>query len=100
MARVRMRLPSHIAKMLDPENSGWLELEKEIGDETTVSEFLSGLVLTHPGFRQWVFNPDVGVVNEQVNVVLNDELLTFAEISQTRLADGDTLSLLPIYSGG
>jgi molybdopterin converting factor small subunit len=100
VAKVRIRLPSHIARMLEPGTSGWLELEKEVGAETTVSELLSGLVLTHPGFRQWVFNPDVGVVNEQVNVVLNDELLTFAEISQTRLADGDTLGLLPIYSGG
>ena len=100
MAKVRIRLPSHIARMLDPEASGWRELEKEIGEDTTVSELLSGLVLTCPGFRQLVFNTDVGLVNEQIHVVLNDELLTFAEISQTRLADSDTLSFLPIYSGG
>ncbi len=100
MARVRIRLPSHIARALDPRSTGWLELEQEIGAGTTVRDLLSGLVLSYPGFRQWVFNPDVGAVNEQINVVLNDELLTFAEISETRLAEGDTVSLLPIYSGG
>ena len=75
-------------------------MEKEIGERTTVNELLSALVLTSPGFRESVFNPDVGLVNEQMNVVLNNELLTYAEISQTTLADGDTVTLLPIYSGG
>jgi molybdopterin converting factor small subunit len=75
-------------------------LEREIGAETTVGELLSALVLSYPGFRESAFNPDVGLINEQVNVVLNDQLLTYAEISETRLANNDTVTLLPMYSGG
>ena len=100
MIRVRIRLPSHVARMPGAETTGWLELEKEMGEGTTVHELLSTLVLTYPGFRESVFNPDVGLVNEQINVVLNNELLTFAEISETGLADNDTVALLSIYSGG
>ncbi len=100
MVHVRIRLPSHIAKMLGVETTGWLELDREIEEGTTVRELLSILVLTRPGFRESVFNPDVGLVNEQTNVVLNEELLTFAEISETKLANNDTVALQPIYSGG
>ena len=100
MAGVRIRLPPHIANVLGAEGNSWLEVEREIGPETTVLELLSSLVVTFPGFRESVFNPDVGLVNEQMNVVLNDELLTFAEISETKLAVNDMVTLLPIYSGG
>ncbi len=100
MAEVRLKLPSWIAAKLGAKSSGWLTLEKEVGEGTTISDFLMGMVMTYPGFRQAVYNPDTGLVNEQVNVVLNDRLLTFREMPQTKLTDGDTIVLLPLYYGG
>ena len=86
--------------MLDAKASGWLTLEKEIEEDTTTSDLLSDLVATYPGFRQAVFNPDTGHLNDQMNVVLNDKPLTFLEVTQTKLIDGDTIVFLPIYYGG
>lgn len=100
MAKVRVRLPSWIARMLDAKASGWLTLEKETGEGATVNDLLMGLVSSYPGFREAVFNPDTGGLNDQISVILNNKLLNFTEVSQTKLADGDTIVLLPLYYGG
>jgi|WetSurMetagenome_2_1015567.scaffolds.fasta_scaffold573168_2 hypothetical protein len=100
MAKVRVRLPPHIAQILNANSSGWLVLERDITQKTTVSTLLASLVETCPGFRETVFNPDVGLVNEQIGVVLNEKLLTLEEISQTGLGENDSILLLPLYYGG
>ncbi len=80
--------------------TGWSGIEREVADGTTVLELLSDLAAAYPEFRESVFNPDVGTLNEQIGVVLNDVLLTFEEVNHTRLVDEDIVTLLPIYSGG
>ena len=57
------------------------------------------MVTTYSGFRQAVYNPDTGLVNEQTSVVLNDCLLTFREISQ-RNSLMVTLLLFSLYTTG
>jgi molybdopterin converting factor small subunit len=79
---------------------GRVELRKDLPDGTTVIRLLSDLVTGYPGFREAVFNPESGTVNEQIGVVLNDQLLTFAEITEITLKDGDSLTILPVYAGG
>jgi len=100
MNKIKLRLPSWIAAKLEVNSSGWLTLEKEVGEDSTISDFLVSMVITYPGFRETVYNPDAGLVNEQINVVHNDRLLTFGEISRAKLNDGDTIVLLPLYYGG
>ncbi len=100
MIKIKLRLPSWIAAKLEVKSSGWLTLEKEVGEGSTIGDFLAGMVMTYSGFRETVYNPDAGLVNEQINVVLNDRLLTFQEISQVKLSDGDIIALLPLYYGG
>ncbi len=100
MGKVCLELPSWVAVMLDAKVPGWLTVEKEIAEDATAISLLMSLVSTYPGFRQALFNPDTGHLNDQVNVILNDKLLTFQEVTQTKLRDGDTIMLVPIYFGG
>jgi molybdopterin converting factor small subunit len=100
MVNIHIKLPSHLARMLKADSVDWLIIEKEIAEGTTVKDLLSILVMTYPGFRKSVFNPDAGSVNEQINVVLNNELLTFEDMSHKLLADNDTVTILPMYFGG
>jgi len=100
MAKVKVKIPPHVAQMLKPDFSGWLVLEEELKDGMTVSHLLTSLVLTYPGFRETVYNPDAGVISDQIGVVLNDRLLTFHEISQTLLRGNDSITILPLYYGG
>ncbi len=100
MSKVKIKLPSWIAAKLDNKSSGWLTLEKELGEDTTIDGLLKDMVAAEPGFREALYNPDTGLPTEQVNFVLNGRLLTFKELSQIKLADGDTILLIPLYTGG
>ena len=100
MHKVALKLPSWIAARLDANSSGWLTLEKEVAEGTTINDFLMGMVVAYPGFREAVYNPDTGLPTEQVNFVLNGRLLNFREMSQIILTDGDTIVLIPLYYGG
>lgn len=100
MINIKVRLSSWIAAKVAVEHSGWLTLEKEVGEGSTISDLLVGLVMTYPGLREAVYSPDTGLVGERINVALNDHLLDSREISRAKLSDGDTIILLPSSWGG
>lgn len=89
-----------IASMLNKQSSGWFTLEKEIEEGTTIGDLLVELASNHAGFRKVVFNPDAGEVSDQVVVFLNDSHLQDSDIAKARLNDGDTITLLHVYTGG
>jgi molybdopterin converting factor small subunit len=97
---IKLRLSSWIAAKVEVEHSGWLTLEKEVGEGSTISDLLAGLVMTYPGLREAVYSPDTRQVDERINVALNDHLLDSREISRAKLSDGDTIILLPSAWGG
>ena len=98
--KIKLRLSSWIAAKVEVEHSGWLTLEKEVGEGSTISDLLLGIVMTYPGLREAVYSPDTGLVGERINVALNDHLLDSREISRAKLSDGDTIILLPSSWGG
>ncbi len=100
MPKVRLELQPWLATKLKVKSSDWLTLEQEVVEGTTVNDFLISMAVSYPNFRDSVYNPGKGLVTEQINFVLNDRLLTFQEISQTRLTDGDTILIIPLYAGG
>lgn len=100
MIKIKLRLSSWIADKLGEEHTGWLTLKKEVGEGSSISDLLAGLVIAYPGLREAVYNPDEGIVDERVNIAVNDNFLNSNEISQTILRDGDTVLLLPHIWGG
>jgi len=100
MGKVQLKFPASFASTLDAQGSDLVILEKEIGEETTIGELLAHLAVSYTNFRKVVFNPDTGKVSDQVNVVLNNNLLQFPEVTDTELNDGDSVIILPVYSGG
>ena len=97
---VQLKIPSWGASMLNAQGSDWFILETEIGEGTTIGSLLTDLAFSYPDFRKMVFNPDVGKVSDQVNVVLNDSLLQLPDVTEVKLNDRDSISLLPVFSGG
>jgi molybdopterin converting factor small subunit len=86
--------------MLNASGSRWLILEREIDEETTAGDVLEALASSYAEFRKTVFNPDTMRVSNQVMVILNGNLLRSAELTAVKLNDGDSIILLPVYSGG
>ncbi|MFC1896988.1 MoaD/ThiS family protein [Chloroflexota bacterium] len=100
MSKVQLNIPPWVGIILDENTSTWFNLEKEIGEETTIDSLLTDLAFSYPDFRKTVFNPDVGKVSDQVNIVLNDNLLHSTDLTDTKLNDGDSITILPAYAGG
>jgi len=100
VGKVRLKFPASFASMLNAQGSDLVILEKKIGEEATIGDLLADLAVSYTDFRKVVFNPDTGKVNDQVNVVLNNKLLQFPEVTEAKLNDGDSIIILPVYSGG
>ena len=100
MEKVQLKIPPFFAYIIDPDVSDWFILEKEIGKETTIRDFLTDLAVNNSGFRDVVFNPDEGTVGDQIAIVINQKLLDVPREMETRLKNGDVVTLLPVYAGG
>ena len=100
MIKIKLRFSSWIAAKLEAEHSGWLTLEKEVGEGSNISDLLVGMVMTYPGMREAVYSPDTGLVDERINIALNDHFLDSCDISRVKLSDGDTIILFPSSWGG
>jgi MoaD family protein len=68
------------------------------GKSGTVSELLSDLDGRYPGFKQQIMQD--GSLHRFVNIYLNDEDIRYLEQLNTRVKDGDTISILPALAGG
>jgi hypothetical protein len=100
MAKVRVKITPSLAGSLNSSGSHWLILEREIGEVSTIGDLFTELAFDYAEFRKVVFDPDIGKINDQIVVVLNDKLLNFPNIKESILNEGDTLVLVPMYAGG
>jgi molybdopterin synthase sulfur carrier subunit len=74
--------------------------EKEVQiAATSVSELLAGLEQAHPGFRERLLD-ESGKLRRFVNIFVNDEDIRFLQNLDTKLKDGDQVSIVPAIAGG
>jgi MoaD family protein len=89
---VEVRIPTVFRKFTDGRSSA----EVEAG---TVGQVIEELGNLYPGFREQLLT-ESGDLHRFVNVYVNDEDARYLEKLDTRVADGDTVSLLPSVAGG
>jgi MoaD family protein len=82
--------------VLRPHTGGAPEVEAAGSD---VGEVLRALTAEHPGTQDQLFGED-GDLNRYVNVYLNDEDVRVLDGLGTKVADGDTVVILPAMAGG
>jgi molybdopterin synthase sulfur carrier subunit len=68
------------------------------GAGSTLDELLADLDSRHTGLRERVV--DAGELRRFVNVYLNDEDVRFLDGISTKVADGDSVTILPAVAGG
>ncbi len=100
MSKIQLKVVPSLAKIFNAPDSGWVILEQEIEEGTTVSDLFTTLSTKYPDFRKVVFDTYEGKVSDQIVVILNDSLLPFLDVLDTYLNDGDIVTLLPVYTGG
>jgi molybdopterin synthase sulfur carrier subunit len=65
----------------------------------TIGEVLEDLVGTYPGMAGQLLGDD-GNLHRFVNVYVNDDDVRYLDQLDTKVAEGDTVSILPAVAGG
>ena len=68
------------------------------GEGSTVGELLRDLDAKYPGFEQQIMQD--GHLHRFVNIYLNDEDIRYLDQLDTRVKEGDSISILPALAGG
>lgn len=68
-------------------------------DGSTIGEVLTNLVDANPGLTGQVLTDD-GSLHRFVNVYLNDDDVRYLDKLDTKVSNGDTISILPAVAGG
>ena len=68
-------------------------------DGATIGEVFSALVAKYPGLRGNLLD-DAGGLHKFVNVYKDDDDIRYLDGLDTKLSDGDVLSILPAVAGG
>ena len=89
---VQVRIPTVFRKF----TGGQATADLEPG---TLSDLIDQLEATYPGFKSQIMADD-STLHRYVNVYVNDEDARYLEKLDTKVSDGDTVSLLPSVAGG
>ncbi|WP_049977939.1 MoaD/ThiS family protein, partial [Streptomyces wadayamensis] len=68
------------------------------GGGTTLAELIDDLETRHAGIKERIVDGDQ--LRRFVNVYLNDEDVRFLDSIDTKVADGDNVTILPAVAGG
>ena len=68
-------------------------------DGSTVREVVDRLVASYPSLAGQIITPDGGL-HRFVNVYLNDDDIRYLDKLDTKVGEGDTVSILPAVAGG
>ena len=88
----KVRIPTPLRKLTNNE-----ELVEVNGG--TIAEAISELQSRYPGIKDRLLD-DSGAVRRFVNVYVNEEDIRFLQNQDTKLRDGDEISIIPAIAGG
>ncbi|MHB1987907.1 MAG: ubiquitin-like small modifier protein 1 [Acidimicrobiales bacterium] len=66
---------------------------------TTIGEVLAGLQASYPSIEGQLLGDD-GSLRRFVNVYVNDDDVRYLDRLETKVTDGDVVSILPAVAGG
>ncbi|MGD0254501.1 MAG: ubiquitin-like small modifier protein 1 [Acidimicrobiales bacterium] len=89
---VEVRLPT----VLRPHAGGQTIVSAKGG---TIGEVLTDLTRSYPGMAGQLLTDD-GSLHRFVNVYVNDDDVRYLDQLDTKVAEGDTVSILPAVAGG
>jgi molybdopterin converting factor small subunit len=89
---VEVRLPTLLRTHTEGEGS----LQASGG---TVGEVFTEIVTAHPGLKGQLID-ESGSLHKFVNVYVNDDDIRYLDQLDTKVGDGDVISILPAVAGG
>ncbi len=100
MVKAQLKITPSLSSIVRAKAGEWFVLEKELAARTTLGDLLAELASKYADFRKMVYDPQTRKVGEQINIAINRNLLPPEEAVNHVLEDGDSIILLPAYTGG
>ena len=100
MSTVRLEIMPWLSRYFATEHSGRVVLETEVSDGATVRDLLEEFTSHNQEFGEVLFDAETGRVLAHISLVLNGRLLELAGGLEGELRPGDTVRLVPGFSGG
>ena len=88
----KIRIPTPLRKLTN--NEEVVEVSA-----ATIGDAISELQTRYPGIKDRLLD-DTGAVRRFVNVYVNEEDIRFLQNQETKLRDGDEISIIPAIAGG
>lgn len=88
----RVRIPTPLRKLTN--NEELVEV-----NAATIGDAINELQTRFPGIKERLLD-EAGGVRRFVNVYLNEEDIRFLQNQQTKIKDGDEISIIPAIAGG
>lgn len=88
---VKVRIPTPLQKITG-------QPEVQLG-ASSIKDMIEQLEKNFPGIRERICD-ESGKVRRFVNIYLNEEDIRFLEQEETKLKDGDDVSIVPAIAGG
>lgn len=100
MIRVCLEITPWLSGYFTPGRTGRVSLDRHVCEGTTVGDLLNEVASQNPEFGKVIFGAGTGRVVGYISVVLNDQFLELAGGMEALLEPGDTVRLMPGFSGG
>jgi molybdopterin converting factor small subunit len=99
MDTIRLEILPWLSRSLGGEGVARVVLERPVAEGATVRDLLDRLVAEHPSFHRTLYDPD-GKLAGHISIILNNRLYELAGGLEAEVRPGDTVTLLPAFSGG
>jgi molybdopterin converting factor small subunit len=100
MSSVQLEILPWLSRYFATGHAGRVALELEVVDGMTVRDLLEEITAQDEAFRQVLFNPNTGRLAGHISLILNGRLVELSGGLEAKLGPGDTIQLLPGFSGG
>ncbi len=88
----KVRIPTPLRKLTNDE-------EVVEVSAATIGDAITELQVRYPGIKERLLD-ETGAVRRFVNVYVNEEDIRFLQNKDTKLKDGDEISIIPAIAGG
>lgn len=100
MGSVEVVIMPWLSRHFSPEGNERVVLECELEDGTTIRDLLEQIISDRQDVRKIVFEADTGRLAGYLALVLNGRFVELSGGLDTELKAGDSVRLMPGFSGG
>jgi molybdopterin converting factor small subunit len=97
---VRVEIVPWLTQHFGTAGAAHLILEEDVAGALSLGDFLTALAPKYPAIGTVILDLGARQLFEHVSVVHNDTVLGSAAVLEERIEAGDSLVLLPAFSGG